>query len=49
MKQKYIICAVRSNWNSKANPKRQCPASQVTYFPGNDTIADRVYNSINNK
>ena len=28
--KKYIICSVRNNWNNKANPKGQCPASRVT-------------------
>ena len=49
MKQKYIICAIRSNWNNKANPKGQGPASQVTYFLVKHTIADSVYNNIKNK
>ena len=47
---KYIICAIRSNRNNKANPKGH-PTSRVTYFPGKHTctVADRVYNNINNK
>ena len=51
MKQKYIICAERTNLNNKATPKGQCPASRVTYciFLEKHTIADRVYNNINNK